>query len=529
MRRLTPRSTLLLTLLIVAAAAFLRIDQYFAGRSLWLDESLLALNVIDRPFSRLSDPLSLSQGSPLGFLVAAKLSVLSLGKSELALRFVPLLCGLASIGLFAVLARRVSNGLAALLGLALYACSHSLIYYSVEFKQYATEVAAVLALSLVAIPDGHLRARRYLAVSLLGAALLWVAYTTVFFLAAFASAYGLAFLVGRRWRDLATFAGGSLIWLASGFAVYKISYDDLDSVRGSVQAVSGDSTSAILQQLIDAATLIASGAGFFRDTRPHTLVTIGALTLCLTGAIVLLRARPYVFLMLALPIAFMFAAVLIERYPVFERTILIGIPAVILFIAHGTGFVVRRLRAPLAAPVGAVIAILLLFYPVRIAVEDIGTPIGNNQGGRLLLRELAERWQPGDTLYVHYAAQYVFRYYAECACIDVDGESLRPPLTLADRRTIGPNLWHPALLSRPPNLVIGARHEPGDWAAYLREIDPLQGRRRVWILSSHWESSEEKEYLVSLLPERLDRLGTRKEFFNEGAGQLMLYDLSEPG
>ncbi len=54
--------------------------------------------------------------------------------------------------------------------------------------------------------------------------------------------------------------------------------------------------------------------------------------------------------------------------------------------------------------------------------------------------------------------------------------------------------WRAALTA--PQLVIGTRHTPGDWAAYLSEVDPLRGRQRVWILSSHYEP-EEEEYITS--------------------------------
>ena len=527
MHRLTPRRTLLLSALILGAAVFLRLDQYFSGRSLWLDESLLALSVLDRPISRLADPLSLSQGAPFGFLAAAKLSVLSFGKSELALRLVPLLSGLAALGFFSVLARRVTSGLGVLLALALFACSGSLILYSSEFKQYSTEVAAVLALSAVAITDKRLTARRYLVVAALGAALLWFAYTTVFFLAAFACAYGLCFLLGRRWKELATVAGGSLIWLASGLAVYRISYDDLGSLDSAVERASGDSTSSSLRLLVDAGTFIANGAvGVTGGTPLQELVRLLAGALGVVGAVLLLRAKPFVGLMLGLPLAFMVGAVLIGRYPVFERTVLIGVPAAVLFVAHGTGAAAGRVRAPAGTALGLALAILFVSYPLKSAAEDIGSPAGINQGLRPLLQELERRWQPGDSLYVHYAAQYGFRYYADCDCLRPASSS--QPLSLADRRTDGPSLWHGVLLSRPPGLRIGARHTPGDWPAYLSEVDELKGRERVWVLSSHSEP-EEQVFMNSLLPEHLDRIGTRRAVFTEGAGRLLLYDLSGPG
>jgi hypothetical protein len=229
--------------------------------------------------------------------------------------------------------------------------------------------------------------------------------------------------------------------------------------------------------------------------------------------------------MIALPVAFMFAAVGMGRYPVFERTVLVGVPAAALFIAHGV-VNVGRLAGRSAAPVvTGVLAVLVVAYPVRAAVDGIGAPQGIDQGVKPLVTELVRAWQPGDALYVHYATQYAFRYYAECGCIDATSDAGDPPLSFARRRTSGPSLWHAALLSVPPSFYVGERHPPGDWSAYLDEVDRLRDRRRLWILSSHWESPEERQFLTEQLPAHLDRLGTRRRSLSEGSGRLLLYEL----
>jgi hypothetical protein len=51
----------------------LRLAQY-AGRSLWLDEALLALNIIHRPIGGLFRVLDYHQGAPLGFLLLEKMA-----------------------------------------------------------------------------------------------------------------------------------------------------------------------------------------------------------------------------------------------------------------------------------------------------------------------------------------------------------------------------------------------------------------------------------------------------------------------
>ena len=86
--------------LLLLTGMLLRIRQYLTGRSLWVDEAMLALNIVERDFAGMFKPLDYDQGAPLGFLLVEKVFNLLLGKHELALRLFPLLAGLASLGLF---------------------------------------------------------------------------------------------------------------------------------------------------------------------------------------------------------------------------------------------------------------------------------------------------------------------------------------------------------------------------------------------------------------------------------------------
>src|SRR5207244_11823416 len=60
-------------------------------RSLWLDEALLALNIVRRPLSGMFRPLDYNQGAPVGFLLLEKLVTHAFGNGELSLRLIPLI------------------------------------------------------------------------------------------------------------------------------------------------------------------------------------------------------------------------------------------------------------------------------------------------------------------------------------------------------------------------------------------------------------------------------------------------------
>src|SRR5215208_6687635 len=106
---------------LLLLGALLRIRQYLTGRSLWVDEAMLALNIVNRNFGGMFQPLDYDQGAPIGFLLIEKLFNSLLGKNEFALRLFPLLVGLLSLWLFHLLLRRVTNKAGLFTALALFA------------------------------------------------------------------------------------------------------------------------------------------------------------------------------------------------------------------------------------------------------------------------------------------------------------------------------------------------------------------------------------------------------------------------
>ena len=77
------------------------------NRSLWADEAVLALNIVNRSYWELLQPLDYEQGAPVGFLLVEKLAIGVFGNNEYALRLFPLLSGIISLFLFYILAKYV--------------------------------------------------------------------------------------------------------------------------------------------------------------------------------------------------------------------------------------------------------------------------------------------------------------------------------------------------------------------------------------------------------------------------------------
>jgi predicted membrane-bound mannosyltransferase len=93
-------------LIIICWGILLRLTDFLFNRSLWLDELMLALNIINKDFYQLLGPLDHHQGAPAGFLMVEKLALQLFGNSEYALRLFPLISGIISLVLFYSLAKR---------------------------------------------------------------------------------------------------------------------------------------------------------------------------------------------------------------------------------------------------------------------------------------------------------------------------------------------------------------------------------------------------------------------------------------
>lgn len=150
-RAVTLPSTHRLLLAIVIIGTGLRLWQYAANTSLWLDEIAVTRNVLDRPlWDLLTVPLAYDQVAPKGFLLAEKVAATVLGPNDYTLRLFPLICSLALVAFWRA-AERVLDGLAALIAVALFAAAAPFVVFAAQVKQYSTDVAVAVLLLWLAL------------------------------------------------------------------------------------------------------------------------------------------------------------------------------------------------------------------------------------------------------------------------------------------------------------------------------------------------------------------------------------------
>ena len=117
-------------LAILAFGVALRLVRYFADRSLWLDESLLTINLMTRSYRELLETLDYNQGAPIAFLWIERLMLDLFGDSEYSLRVFPLLIGICSLILFYLVVRELLTPVGSLVALLLFATIEPFVRYS---------------------------------------------------------------------------------------------------------------------------------------------------------------------------------------------------------------------------------------------------------------------------------------------------------------------------------------------------------------------------------------------------------------
>jgi hypothetical protein len=515
----------------VAAGFVLRLVQYGANRSLWLDESMLALNILDRSVVELLRPLSFDQAAPSGFLVVEKWLTWMFGSSEYALRLFPLLCGLASLPLFAVLARRLLGRYAAVLATVLFAGATSPIYYASEVKQYSSDVAVCLTLLLLGgmLARADLGGRTAAAIGVTGMVAILLSFSAVFVVGAVIMVLAVGAAVRGSPPPRASVAVLS-VWLAASLVVIAVSRHTAARVEllfsYDPNAYGKANPASFAAWLRELPTDLARDVGFAPVSAPFGRLYWVAVVVSVVGAVSLgLRQRLYAGFFVA-AFALTVVASTMHRYPLSERTVLFLVPLAIVLLAEGVAVVVKGVRhAATRTVVGAALAVLVLALPGWRALDRLIRPPGREET-KSVLAEIRTRWRTGDTFYMSNPTQFAVRYYLECACFAPARG--RGEAAWRFRRT--PNadsVQANALRSTPPQFIVG-RAPVGGRESYFRDVAALRGRARVWLLYTHATDGGELNYLRSGLPRDLERVGRRLYTFRADDATVYLYDLRQP-
>lgn len=403
----------------------IRLWQYFLNPSLWMDEASLSLNVIERGFSELLQPLAYEQAAPPGFLWLQRLAITSFGDNEQALRLVPLLFGVAAPFLFLAVARRAANGFGLALVVALFCLSPRLIFHSVEAKQYSGDVFAALTALAIGLRFGRaaVSARSAVACGLVGCAMLTISHAATF---AFGGVAVLVLIDCARRRDpvrLPAVFPALALWLLTVVLLFGMSYRQLTH-HGQLL----DYWKAGFAPLPwSPAAIDWCATTYLRFlTWPLGLGSGWLVAVALPiGAAFLFRRDRWLFGISVAPIACALLASALHHYPFHDRLLLFAVPACLLALGAG---VTQLLSSPRIywrwAGVG-VAAGLLWPQLLRVGRDPARGRLSHEL--RPVLHQVAAHDPSARTFVVCGNAWAAFRYYApRCGFVgtpEIVGES----------------------------------------------------------------------------------------------------------
>lgn len=485
--------------LMVALGIILRLRQYLANRSLWVDEASLALNIVQRTFGALTLPLDYNQGAPIGFLFIEKFAILIMGNNEYGLRLFPLFSGLLSVYLIYRLAIE-QFGRSGLFAVLLISISAPLIYYSSELKQYSSDVMFSLLLlylsTLCLTKNPH--AGNFILLGITGCLSIATSHPSAFMLAGIGLVLAVEKLLKKAYAQLAWILGAGLMWGLTLWMTYLIS---LRYLIGSKYLKN--------YWLNHFMPLPPWGhLDWYKSTFSSLLTNIspgfdqlylvdGCLILILIGIVSLFLRNRQIALLIISPFLMASVASVLQRYPLSGRFMLFLVPFAALLMAEGLGRIYSlcaNWNRNMALLVYGFIVLMILWTPASGAFHDVLTPpMGEHI--KPVLAYIHAHIQEDDIIYVYSGSVNPFRYYASSYDI---------------------NLGH-AIVAENSNGVKG----------FMRDVNSLKGQNHIWFIFTHvigcgnCEGDKVQFYVRSL-----DTYGTQQDSFEAPGAAVYLYNLN---
>jgi hypothetical protein len=448
--------TNLLLGLALAAGAVLRIARWWHWRALWLDEIYLARSITHRSLTGLLlHPLDDWQAAPAGFLATVYAITRMLGDAERWLRLPSILFALASLPMMLAVSRRVLGKSGAVIALTAFSVLGPLIYYSNELKPYSCDVAASLAITLLALRWAeNPNARRTIAAAIIGGATIFFSFPAIFVLA------GAGVWMLWKHRERNAIARAAIIFCAWAVA---LAADYFLFIRPQA---SGDARPHLVQYwTAQNAFMPSDPVGAFRWLFPALsaiAASPGAMWLAfpdvaliglIVGSAIAFARRRDLLLVLA-PLPMVLAASALHQYPFADRLALFFVPQYLILIAAAVESLWTRLPAKVAA---VAIAGLIILPSADRAWNLLLHPPGREES-LPIYQWVAQRYRTGDEIYLSHFAEPSFDYYFPQSAWPLDLKS-------AGVLHIQPNLSEPRQV--------------------LEDAKTMSGHRRVWVILIH--------------------------------------------
>jgi hypothetical protein len=490
---------------IVVLGIILRLRQYLANRSLWGDESALAVNIVERSFFGLTQKLGFHQAAPLGFLLIEKISIILLGNRDYILRLFPLFSGILAVYLMYRIAKE-NFGVIGIFAVLMFSVNSWLIFYSSELKQYCSDVTIALLLVYLSIRclGENTRIKDFIWLGVAGLITIWISHTSIFILAGIGLVLVLEKIVRKKYVPMVWLLGLGASWLISFGVEYIVALQD---TAADIHYQTSWQTNFVPWPPWSDPQWFVKTYYFFLliiMNRTDLFVPLFVSALALIGILSLFIRRRTIALLMILPFIMTLVASALHKYPLSYRFMLFLIPFALLLMAEGVGRIylfMAKWQRSLALILCGIPVAVLLWISITRAIVDFRSPQTISEI-RPIMKYVEENRAPQDTIYLYYGAVPGFLYYAPFYNFDdLDSD----------------------------NIIMGVwrQNENKAFLHFFEDVEGLKGKNRVWFIFVEivdCGGCEGDKQVV--FTNYLDKYGTMLDSVQSVSSAAYLYDLS---
>jgi hypothetical protein len=478
---------------IILFGAIVRTRQYLGARSLRYDEARVATEIAERSLAQMLDMGGFIRVAPPGWFVLEKLSMMTLGTGELALRLVPFVAGLLALPLFWIVPRRYLGHGAALACVALGAVSEHVVYYTSELKQYSSDVLWGLLVLLVVHPllSGNASRRAWWVAGATGALALWFSQSTLFVMAAAGLVLAAEVMRSRRAELRAVFALGAA-WLGSlalnYLLILRVQTGREDLIRYWREGFpplgdgAGQTVAWLQDRLYEYVDL------------PAGLHSFGLVVFAVAiGMLALLTRRRAIATIILLVFAFTLMAAAVQLYPFRDRLLLFTVPLALIVVAAGIDQL-NAIRITRWLRPGVVLLAILIAPSLARAARMIVRPEGREEI-KAVMNYATDRMTGDDAFYLGRSTFGAYHWYATWT------NELRNPR----ERTF-----------QGSDTSVGAD-------SIRAELEGLKRYSRVWMIFVDYFDSD-----LRIVLDQIETMAERRDQFAAPGAMAYLYEFRSP-
>ena len=397
------------SLLIIIVCIFCSIRMNIVGRTLWLDEAMLAVSINTRDFIELLHaPLAWNQSAPVIYILIVKLFTVLFGNSEFVLRLFSIICYVALLFVFYILSKNALKIRLPLMATAVVANMAMLLEYSNMFKPYILDCLSVMLVLLVF----YLYKEKKLNVAfscVIIAVLIWASNPVAFFAGGVAAYEFLWGIISKNKRvilsglaigisALISFGIMYFVWLKPTVDATNLSDFWVDSKFPLITGIDK------LIKAYDLSRFALSGLG----TAWIALVILSLVALVIN--IVKKKNNPYVWVIAIAVVITLFAS-MVGFFPMSDRLFLFMDPVCYLMSLFAMKWIIDEVvKEKYITVILAVIFIVLIYLGHGFARYYTGEAYREGEEVNSTIEYLENNLKEDDQLYVYYAAIPIYQY-----------------------------------------------------------------------------------------------------------------------